>query len=72
MNLKEFSNLLKAMSGNKDSCLRRGQFMFNTLYKHYPAIANRLHGTEFDPFYVDDRIPDFISYLTEFISNYKD
>lgn len=72
MNLKEFSELIKSMSGHKDPCLRRGQFMFNTLYRRYPAIANRIDGTEFDPFYVDDRIPKFISYLTEFISNYKD
>lgn len=72
MNLKEFSELLKSMSGYKDSRLRRGQFMFNTLYRRYPAIANRINGTEFDPFYVDERIPKFIAYLTDFISDWSE
>ncbi len=39
--------------------LRRGQAIYNAAYRDNPAIA-QLAGTEFDPFYSDDKIEAFL------------
>lgn len=67
MNLETFSHLLTIMIGPKHKQYRRGQHMFNVLSDNLPAIAERIRGTQYDPFMVDLRIPKFITYLTEFI-----
>jgi hypothetical protein len=47
---------------------RRGQAYFNALYDIAPEIANRIRGTEFDPFHDDSRIVPFLSQLEKEIS----
>ena len=51
-------------SENRDKFLRKGQWLFNELYKMYPNFANSIRGTEFDPFYDDNRINKFINYIS--------
>ena len=42
---------------------REGQWLFNTLLEAYEKLAEKLRGTEYDPFYVDDRIPKFWEFV---------
>lgn len=44
---------------------RRGQALSNALFQISPAIANEVVGSDFDPFYLDERIPAFWAWLEE-------
>lgn len=44
----------------KYSYLRSGQSIFNCTYDILPDIANKLCGTDYDCFYHDDRVEDFL------------
>ena len=44
---------------------RAGQVMFNTLYMVRPYLANKLRGDGPDPFYRDEMIPDFLSFVED-------
>lgn len=41
---------------NSNSRQRSGQFLFNSLLKFRPDIAEKIRGTDVDPFYTDDRL----------------
>ena len=47
---------------------RIGQKAFNDLYESNPKIADAIRGTEYDPFYVDDRLPEFYAKVKELMS----
>jgi hypothetical protein len=38
---------------------REGQAAFNTLHELDPELANTVRGSKVDPFYKDDRLPEF-------------
>lgn len=40
---------------------REGQRAFNELYQDEPEIADAIRGTEYDPFYLDERLPAFLA-----------
>lgn len=42
---------------NQQTEQRLGQFFFNELYKSKPNLANKIRGTEIDPFY-DNKLLD--------------
>lgn len=44
---------------------RMGQFTFNLLHLCFRDIANEIRGTEFDPFYVDEKIPILLKHLRD-------
>ncbi len=44
---------------------RRGQVWFNALHRVRPDLSEKVRGTQFDPFYQDDRVPKFINWLAE-------
>ena len=46
--------------------IRLGQSYFNCLYMKFPKIAEVVRGTEYDPFYMDSRIPLFKEYIKKF------
>jgi hypothetical protein len=46
-----------------DPTWRLGQTYFNILARVRPELAESVRGTMNDPFYLDDRIPAFLSYL---------
>lgn len=46
--------------------IRLGQSYFNCLYMKFPKIAEAVKGTEYDPFYMDSRIPLFKEYIKKF------
>lgn len=45
--------------------LRLGQAFYNGLYGVKPALAFLLLGTDRDPFYADDRCPEFLEFVEE-------
>jgi hypothetical protein len=51
--------------------LRIGQAYFNSLYSLDPEAAERIRGTDTDPFYNDGVIPKFLGYLKEMIAKDK-
>ena len=51
---------------------RYGQALFNTLDLRYPSVADRVRGTDIDPYYIDDSNPNkqellnkFFEYITQ-------
>lgn len=52
---------------NTATTLRRGQFACNLLYKKRPDLAGRLFDNhpDLDPFYVDEKIPAFLTWVGE-------
>lgn len=42
---------------------RRGQRAFNVLFEHNPHLANRVRGTKNDPFYRDEALDDFLTFV---------
>jgi hypothetical protein len=45
--------------------IRKGQKAFNDLYLAEPTIANLIRGTIYDPFYNDEKLPDFYKKVEE-------
>lgn len=43
--------------------LRQGQQAFNVLHEMRPDLANEIRATPLDPFYLDERLPDFYNFL---------
>jgi hypothetical protein len=52
--------------------LRIGQKAFNDLYESNPAIADKIRGTEFDPFYDDSRMKLFLDRVDEILKENAD
>ena len=50
---------------NKPKEWRLGQAYFNYAYELYPEETEELRSTEYDCFYVDNRIPIFLEKLNE-------
>lgn len=44
---------------------RLGQSYFNTLHDIKAELADSIRATVIDPFYNDDKLPDFILYISE-------
>ena len=43
--------------------IRYGQAIFNVAYAMFPRATNKLRNTEYDCYYHDDRINDFLTQL---------
>ena len=56
---------LKVM--NKPKEWRMGQAYFNYAYEMYPNVADKLRGTQYDCFYLDERIPEFLEELNKLL-----
>ena len=50
---------------NKPEEWRLGQAYFNYAEELYPEETNQLRGTEYDCFYNDEKIPEFLKKLNE-------
>lgn len=57
---------------NKPEEWRLGQAYFNYAWALYPEETNQLRGTEYDCFYNDERIPDFLEKLNEKLLEFKE
>lgn len=51
---------------------RQGQRAFNTLCKVQPELAERIRGTDLDPFHQDERVPKFVLYVTDKLMKEKE
>lgn len=48
---------------NAEPDWRLGQSFFNVLREVRPDLAERVRGTKVDPFYVDDKVTDFLNFV---------
>jgi len=44
---------------------RKGQALFNAIYYVDPEIANKIRGSDIDPFHIDDNIEPCMKFLEE-------
>ena len=56
---------LKVM--NKPKEWRMGQAYFNYAYEMFPNETDKLRGTQYDCFYLDERIPKFLEELNKLL-----
>jgi len=52
---------------NKPNEWRMGQAYFNYAYEMYPNETDKLRGTQYDCFYLDERIPKFLEELNKLL-----
>jgi hypothetical protein len=52
---------------NKPNEWRMGQAYFNYAYEMYPDEVDKLRGTQYDCFYLDERIPKFLEELNKLL-----
>ena len=62
MTIERFMSDIKIIY-QENSAWRCGQVLFNYLYTVNPDLADKIRGTELDPFYNDARIRDCINFL---------
>lgn len=70
LRLSQFADFINAVSGERPSNQRLGQWAFNILNESYPDIALEIRATHADPFYDDQRMVAFLdrllmAYVTE-------
>lgn len=61
LTLKEFTDVCRAKE--QYPTLRVGQSMMVVLSKVNFALYEEITGTEIDPFYLDERVDDFLAWL---------
>lgn len=67
MTIEQFAYFAYRTTGARPDELRLGQWMFNELHSEFPDIAKQITGTEYDPFYVDSKIPAFLKRVLDFV-----
>lgn len=67
MKYEEFVHMVarEAWIGTRPKHIRIGQSLFNFLHDKNPVLANKLRGTDVDPFYNDNRIPEAWKFIYE-------
>lgn len=55
---KEAAKMIKA-----NTEIRYGQAIFNAAYAMFPCATNKLRNTEYDCYYQDNRVNDFLTQL---------
>lgn len=65
MTFNQFCNYVNTIRFVKGKHLRLGQSAMVLLNKRYPNIYKNIAGTEFDPFYNDDKIKPFLKHLLD-------
>ena len=52
---------------NKPKEWRIGQAYFNYAYEMFPDETDKLRGTQYDCFYLDERVPEFLEELNKLL-----
>lgn len=66
MTIKEFYTYVALLSNMEgDPFTRPGQNAFNLLHQRHPEIADKIRGTDLDPFHVDSRVKKMLIHLLE-------
>jgi len=68
MSFEDWCDYVAIIAGPRSKELRLGQHAFNTLQTRNPSIASRIVTTEYDPFYVDARMPLFLKRVLDFVT----
>lgn len=64
MNIEQYNRLVDEINNNP-TYLRTGQYAFNQLHNMDAKLAGEITGTEFDPYYDDDKIIIFLDKVLE-------
>lgn len=67
MTPEQFANFMKEIHGPRPPFIRFGQNAFNKLYEFDPILANKIIGTECDPFYNDAKVSEFINSVVNLV-----
>jgi len=61
----EINDVLKLSNEmqKKHKDYRKGQAFFNSLHRLYPDVANKIRGTDKDPFYIDEKVNECIAFV---------
>lgn len=65
MKINDLLGLITLSESVRQQHIRAGQSLFNTLYDFDSKVADKIRGTEVDPFHIDANIKDFLVYLLE-------
>jgi hypothetical protein len=68
MNLTQFIHFADQHYNLNRTHLRMGQAYFNALFMLRPNIAKEISGTDYDPFYQDDKLPVFLTKVEELLT----
>lgn len=63
MTREQIMEQLRRAISNPGQGIRRGQAAFNKLHDMRPNLAYTINGTEYDPFYDDEKIPAFVAWV---------
>lgn len=66
---EELSIIVENAKYNRPSQIRFGQAVFNACYNKFPNSVGCLTGTNYDCFYNDDKVNDFICRLKTVLLN---
>lgn len=56
---------LHAVASTNQPEWRLGQTYFNILVEAHPSLAERVRSSQVDPFYRDDRIGEFLAFVSD-------
>ena len=59
----EYDEYMGRVESEHRKGLRYGQACYNVLSEMYPDIADKVRGTDLDPFYNDNKVTDFFCWL---------
>lgn len=63
---QEYLNEVEQVWNSQESTRwRRGQTLFNVLYRLNPTLADEVRGRDIDPFHLDVRIDAFLTFIKE-------
>jgi hypothetical protein len=63
--MRKFNSIMEAWEETRytESDWRRGQALFNVLYRADPLLAQELHNSEANPFYDDSKCRDAVHFI---------
>lgn len=68
MRFSQFADFVNGFTGERPENQRIGQWAFNLLSEAYPLVAEQIRGSDDDPFYRDELVPEFlVRILTDFV-----
>lgn len=72
MTFLEWADFVNGFTGDRPVGIRLGQWAYNLLDEGYPEVAEKIRGSDDDPFYNDEIVPRFLCrLLTDFVSMEK-
>lgn len=67
--MKSIRSVIEHAIRSRPAHIRRGQAAFTTLFAIAPSVADEIRATPSDPFYSDERLPDFFAAIDRLTVN---